>query len=229
MPPKNPWTNISWKNTIADCDKTAVRKYLVGFGRCTAKRQIHNEMLPEPFIGDLGANVYLLNGNPGFSTSDLLLVNDSTFEKQIQDTLNQVSRSFMWLQKSTSVIYKDLHSGYNWWNRVMKEVLKKKAHPRICNIEYYPYHSCSIPAGLPYLPSNAYVDCYINDAIAKGKWIIVLRCRDEWLARIPKLNGYSKLLFCCSRRNVRVSQNNLCDAKNIKINNSIWNTLINAM
>ena len=86
-----------------------------------------------------------------------------------------------------------------------------------------------MPSSLPSLPSNAFVDWYIDDAIDKDKWIIVLRCRDEWLTRIPKLSGYSKLLFCYSRRNVRVSQNNLCDAKNNKINNSIWNSLINAM
>ena len=229
MPPKNPWTNISWKNTIADCDKNAVQKYLVGFGEWTVKTQIHNEMLPEPFIGDLGANVYLLNGNPGLSTSDLSLVNDSTFEKQIQDTLNQVLKSFMWFQKSTSIIYKDLHSGYNWWNRVMKEVLKKKAHPRICNIEYYPYHSYSIPAGLPYLPSNTYVDWYINDAIDNGKWIIIMRCEKKWLLRIPRLKSYKNKFVCSSVRNNTISPQNLLNAAGSKITSSDWKTLLSLM
>ena len=232
MPPKNPWTNISWNNTIADCDKSIVAHLLVGLGKGSEKSQIHNEMLPEPFIGDLNANVYLLNGNPGVTPIDLALTNDAAYEKFIQDTLCQRSRPFpfMWIiPKTPSVISVNRHSGYDWWEDRLSDVLAVKPDPNICNIEYFPYHSLKMPSSLPSLPSNAFVDWYINDAINKNKWIIVLRCRDEWLTRIPKLSGYSKLLFCYSRRNVRVSQNNLCDAKNNKINNSIWNSLINAM
>ena len=85
MPPKNPWTYISWCNTIADCDKQSVVGHLVGFGKGKQSTQSHNEMLPEPFIGDLNANVYLLNGNPGVTSIDLALTNDAAYEKFIQD------------------------------------------------------------------------------------------------------------------------------------------------
>lgn len=215
MPPRNPWKNISWCNTIADCDKAFITKYLVGLNKGKPSVQIHNEMLPEPFIGNLDANVYFLNGNPGITPIDIALTNNASFEKQIQDTLCQRPRSsqFMWIApKLSTIISSNRHSGYDWWEDKLSKVLAVNPNPNICNIEYFPYHSYKLPSSLINLPSNDFVNWYINDAIKKKKWIIILRCKNKWLQRIPKLMGNPNLLFCCNSRNVWVSEKNLCDS-----------------
>ena len=80
----NPWLNISWSNTIADCDRgcPVLRgKYKFGsvdyvnyINRNDAVKKQKGEKpveltfkdcLPEPFYGDIDSNVYLLNMNPG--------------------------------------------------------------------------------------------------------------------------------------------------------------------
>ena len=232
MPPKNPWTNICWYKTIADCDKPIIARYLVGIGKGKQSTQIHNEMLPEPFIGDLDASVYLLNGNPGVTPVDLSLTNNTLFEKQIQDNLCQRTKPirFMWIAPKISPIISGCrHSGYDWWEDKLSDVLALKPDPKICNIEYFPYHSYQMPSMKSSLPSNDFVDWYIIDAVKKDKWIIVLRCKDKWLNRIPALNGYPKLLFCINPRNVRISPQNLCNSSGARISDITWKNLINAM
>ena len=82
---QNPWLNISWNNTIADCDKDfpvlrgkykfGSAAYVAYINRNDAKiRQTgkgrpveltFKNCLPEPYFGDINSDVYLLNMNPG--------------------------------------------------------------------------------------------------------------------------------------------------------------------
>lgn len=242
MPPKNPWTNICWRNTIADYDKCSVFPFLVGCNHPNIEQQIHNELLPEPFLGDFRANVYLLNGNPKFTDKDYLFVGDKNFEKKIQHTLNQDLTGaiipFIWLDKTTPVSKgrRNQHPGYRWWMdkmknaiQYMKSTLRINRIPNICCIEYYPYISKKMPS-LPILLSDMYVDYYINDAIIQDKWIVVMFHYKEWLKRIPALRHYPKLLKCSSQRNVIISQRNLINvAAQRKINTIEWDQLIKSM
>ena len=76
----NPWLNISWSNTIADCDRGCpVLRERYKFGSVDYVNYINrndavnkkpvglsfSDCLPEPFYGDVESNVYLLNMNPG--------------------------------------------------------------------------------------------------------------------------------------------------------------------
>ena len=76
----NPWLNISWNNTIADCDRNCpVLRGKFKFGSVDYVNYINrndvvkkksvglsfSDCLPEPFYGDIDSNVYLLNMNPG--------------------------------------------------------------------------------------------------------------------------------------------------------------------
>ena len=78
---QNPWLNISWNNTIADCDKKHIVKigkkdFVFGSSQYvaeinkkdkTSKRPIALtfDCLPDPFCGDPNSKVYCLNMNPG--------------------------------------------------------------------------------------------------------------------------------------------------------------------
>ena len=226
MPPKNPWEKISRKNTIADCDRSLVQPYLIGLSKRIVNQQIHNELLPEPFLGNLNANVYLLNGNPGYSPQDSLATNDSLFESEIQKTLKQNSgtapTSFLWLDSAFR-----FYPGAIWWRKKLNQVLKIKSNPKICVVEYFPYHTENLPK-LISLPSNNYLDWYINDAIDKKKNIVIMRCASEWIARIPKLSNYNYFM-CSNTRNVSITEGNLLYKNGRLISHSDWINLIKAM
>lgn len=226
MPPKNPWTKISWQNTIADSDKFCIVPYLVGYGKGTSSHQLHNELLPEPFHGDFNAEVYLLNGNPGFSKDDLLYLGDKSLESAIKNTLKQKPTGshvpMMWLDNTLNN-----YPGYKWWTRILKDVLIHNSNPKLCVVEYSPYHSKNLPS-LPPLPSNDFVDWHILNAIKQEKWIIIMRCEKQWLKRIPQLIDYTRLLWCSSPQNVSISPNNLID-KHGKISQTTWNNILNSL
>ena len=66
----NPWLNISWQNTIADCDKEyIIAKYggVSEYEERYRKAELKLSCLPEPYSGNKDSKVYCLNMNPGES------------------------------------------------------------------------------------------------------------------------------------------------------------------
>lgn len=107
--PNNPWSNISWNNTIANCDKghsvvigSGKNKRTVPFGSSAYVAYINRnngksqhpvgltfDCLPDPFSGDINSNVYCLNMNPGKPDPDFCMSNDKCglYEKYYKDML----------------------------------------------------------------------------------------------------------------------------------------------
>ena len=105
----NPWTNISWKNTIASCDQkyqVKINEKDVIFGSEEYVRYINRndsknaaqkkveltfDFLPEPFSGDINSKVYCLNMNPGEPDCDFSSANDNSgvYEAQAKRILSQ--------------------------------------------------------------------------------------------------------------------------------------------
>lgn len=112
--PQNPWTNISWSNTIADCDKGyrvkigkqelifGSKEYVNFINRNDNKREkgkgsrpvvlTFDNCLPEPFYGDPGSQVYLLGMNPGGPDLDFNRSNDKggEYEHFCQNMLKHI-------------------------------------------------------------------------------------------------------------------------------------------
>lgn len=210
---------------------------------------IHDNLLPEPFWGDLNSKVYILNGNPGYSPADDYIMKDSTLADPLIEatinTLKQVEPRIYWLEPDRSSRAEekkeDYHpkgneerDGYDWWSDVTKplrDALQGKL-PSFCNIEYFPYHSKKIKGIIKNLPSNKYVDWWIGNAIEEGKIIIIVRCASDWLKRIEKIvkeYGLSskydknKIIFGASQ-NIILSQNNL--QHRINIGKDEWENII---
>lgn len=97
----NPWLNISWNNTIADCDKDfpvlvgkkefkfGSKDYIEKINEKDPKEDFDNDKtnkkkkvglvfncLPEPFYGDPKSQVYLLGMNPGEPDKEFIEDND---------------------------------------------------------------------------------------------------------------------------------------------------------
>ncbi len=126
----NPWLNISWSNTIADCDKNypiQIRgNKIVPFGSSQYVKYINRNdrndpnlkkhidlsfnYFPEPFWGDVNSNVYCLNMNPGELDLDFIQANDGNgvLEKYNQDVLSHRFRDDGCIFETGKPIYDNL-------------------------------------------------------------------------------------------------------------------------
>ena len=119
---KNPWTEINWKSTIADCDKT-----IISPAYCVIKG-IDITNLPEPFSGNINSHVVCLNLNPGIGKCDVCYTFDKAFLSETLRTLSQdlnspnTQNQYMWFtdircQKGV------LHDGCEWWKKRTKDIV----------------------------------------------------------------------------------------------------------
>ena len=198
---ENPWLNISWENSIAEIDK----EYLTKF---SCFKKIQKNTLPEPYTGDVNSNVYCLNLNPGSAC----VCDDSEpqikkeFEEYTLQTLRHEIKDNMWFRlKGTA--------GYDWWRQMTKDLCE---NPRMFVIEYFPYHTVKGTYFPRKLPSYEYSNHLIRQAMDKGKYIVIMRHRKEWLQRISGLEKYEKLVClnnpqnpCLTKKNIEPSEKNL--------------------
>lgn len=204
----NPWLNISINDTIADCDKALINSLPK---RVLAKFEFRT--LPEPFHGNPEANVYILNGNPAANAIDLKYINQPAYEKEIVEELKHENTDFLWLRQEETIVDDNgiAYPAYKWWKDRTKELRIGNLRPILFCIEAFPYHSKNAGdfKSINNLPSNEYTDALIRKAILKEKFIIIMRCRDYWLKRIPELSRYNKVLTLSSQQAVYLSRNNL--------------------
>lgn len=205
--------------------------------------QIHTDIFPEPFWGNLEkANVYILCGNPGYSKTVEKFKKDERLKQYIIKNLTQDEPSLIWLEENESKQIKDEdgnpHPGYKWWLDATKDLRKYAGSEKsldICVIEYFPYSSKKMyPAikGKNASISNDFVDKWIKDAMDKNKWIVIVRCKTQWLKRIRRLKNYEKLLVGSSQK-VYLTRNNLkklicLETKKKKYDIPSWNDFLDA-
>ena len=236
--PKNPWLNISWQNTIADCDKNFSFKigkkkfvfsdsaYVAFVNRkdSTSKKPVEFtfDCLPEPFTGDVNSKVYCLNKNPG--KPDILFRGDPNFERITQDNLSHKLNGTIWTDSLCVTVngVKHVHGGTEWL-RSKTAALRKDLgigdkNPNLFFIDYFPYHSTH---GFPFpvnLPSREYRDYLVKKAIDEGKIIIVMREKKAWFKDIPDLETYDKLITLRCAAGGWLSENNMNFAKKCDYN-----------
>lgn len=206
QPILNPWTNIGWNlDRIASIDNS----YLASWPN---SKYIQTTTLPEPYTGDVNSGVYCLNLNPG----DACICDSSdpglkkVFENYTQQTLCHSIKGNMWF-----LPFFQGTAGYTWWQQKTKwlrgwlQKNKNRQDPRMFVIEYFPYHT---PKGMKFpaaLPSYAYSDQLIRQAMENGKYIIIMRHWNEWLKRIPELATYGKLARLKNPQNPCLTANNI--------------------
>lgn len=229
---QNPWLNISWNNTIADCDrdfpvlrgkyKFGSAAYIAHINRNDAKiRQTgkgrpveltFKNCLPEPYFGDINSDVYLLNMNPGEPDPAFCQKNDKSgvFEKDCQDMLIHQPKAPGLLYDNGSIIYDPTkynsildgifankqvdhfkknrnqfpirpHAGAIWQREAWKKLVDTLGRdPKLFIIEYFPYHSTGGFSFPKDLPSNAYRNYLIREAMNAGKLIVIMRQAKTW-------------------------------------------------
>lgn len=223
---QNPWNKISWKNTVADCDKDVINP-----SYCADKGiDIYN--LPEPFSGNINSHVVCLNLNPGIGRCDKCFRFDKTFLNETQKTLSQVLNSktspnqFLWF---TDIRCKKgvLHEGCEWWKKRTKDVASA-LFPTPLNmfvLEFFPYHSHH-SFNFPSLPSDEYRNDLLDYALNKNKLIVIMRGKGRWMGIKDReigdrLKKHPNLIVLSNPRNISFSPNT--------IEPNDWNRIINEL
>lgn len=178
--------------------------------------KIQSHLLPEPFIGDPRARVYLLNLNPGYSREDDDWHRNDLYRHAIIENLGHKAAAYPFY-------FLDPHledaPGSAWWRRRSRwwvcDVGTETLARNLFCAELFPYHSLQYqqvpkrisPDGL--VPSSGYVAHLVREAIRDHRPIVAMRALPRWCKLIPELAAYSKLFCLKNRQNVSLSPNNL--------------------
>ena len=200
----NPWTSVNFSQTIAPVDVSTIYSLSP-----KALSKIELRILPEPFHGDPDANVYLLNGNPGLNPLDLTFVGNTVMQTAFSGIYTHSLLDFLWIQSPCTIIngHGQPHLAYDWWKKRLSQILKSCQTPKLFCVELFPYHTKNI-FSFPALPSDAYANSLILDAMRKNKLIIIMRGQKGWIKRIPALASYSSCITLNTPRCAYVTVNN---------------------
>jgi len=194
--PQNPWRLLTVDN-IAECDQPFFDKYggVTNYQNVINSQKQHPALdfscLPDPFCGDPESQVYCLNKNPG--KPDKCFIGDASFEKATKENLELKQTTCFWAENVKNECGK-VHDGIEWLEKRTRELYNILGrHPNIFFVEYFPYHSSSgfdFPCNLP---SYAFTDELVAQAMENEKIIIIMREKRNWLKRIPGLENYKNL------------------------------------
>lgn len=219
----NPWLNLTIGNPfVASCDFPVINSRL---SRIAGR--VHLDLYPEPFMGDPDAEVYLLNGNPGYSDTDNCFAYPSSAMSRMLDVYSHKNRDFLWNDSSSPVQTlcpksgrTIIHPGHGYWQKRLNQLTQQLKHnPRLFVLELYPYHSEKFYSFMRKpLPSFAYTKDLVNDAMTQNKIIIFLRHQKDWENVIPGLKAYPHVYTLNSGRNISLTPGNMPAA--------VWNGLL---
>lgn len=239
LPAGNPWQNISWEQTIAECDKEVVATFNNNKRR---KIKICDKLLPEPFSGNPESNVLCLNLNPGVSDGDFCFIGNQTLLDMTRRTLRGETEYSMWLDENSP------YPGRKWWtDRTAQLKCAIGGQPKMFVLEYFPYHTKK-SVNFPNLPSDFYRNILLDNAIDEGKLVIIMRGKKWWydidaivhdkdgreITLGEKLRNYDNILEFNSVQNVCFTKNNIKDPQKDKHENELnrekyWQKLIAAL
>ena len=213
------------------------------------------KLLPEPYIGNREAPIYLLNLNP--SVEDLLCLPDPEEIKPLQARLKAhmicnylfYKSKNEWIKCDEYLKFKFYHldpeykyfQGFWWWYRKLKKLLEelqkdnklydsfKIAANSLFNVEYMPYHSKKyINIGCR-LPSQEFNFDLVETALKENKIIIIMKGKKQWTQAITGLESHSKLYTLNSPQNSVISEKNLSSINSSEAGDAVFKRLINAM
>ena len=215
---KNPWPQLPTNSVpcVLREDRAIIQGFNARYGDDPDFR-IQQQLLPEPFIGDRHARVYLLNLNPGYSAGeDDAWHGDRDYRTAIIDSLSHRTSTFPFYFFDPRL--KDA-PGSKWWRERARWLIddigiQTLAENLFC-VELFPYHSKEykpVPKALSangLVPSSAYGVHLVRRAIQANRPIVAMRAFSKWRKLLPELEAYGKLFRLKSPRSVWLSPRNL--------------------
>ena len=250
----NPWAvNVgSW---LKESERYMLEEdqKVLDFKNLTEKFEL--KLLPEPYIGNRDAPIYLLNLNP--SVEDLLCLPDPEEIKLLKARLKAhmicnylfYENKNEWIKCDEYLKFKFYHldpeykyfQGFWWWYRKLKKLLEglqkdnklydsfKIAADSLFNVEYMPYHSKQyIDIGCR-LPSQEFNFGLVETALKEDKIIIIMKGKKQWMRAIPGLESHNKVYTLKSAQNSVISEKNLLAINGEKARDADFKCLIKIM
>jgi len=220
---KNPWQDLPKDSWILPIDAQCIYDYNNKYN--SLEFEIHYELPPEPYLGNINAPIVLLALNPGYSGTDYkFMIDNHSFSESMKKTRLQIKQKYPFYHLNPK--FQD-NPGLLYWNNKFKHILNIYTAEQVANsillLEYFPYKSKSfkICKETKFIPSHEYARFLLKRAMDRKALVICLRSRKYWIDSLPELENYSELYFCNSPRNPILSINN--------IGESAYNKLITAI
>ena len=221
---ENPWERVDLESNEIIPENNIEKLAIRDLKTLSGEYELHLDIIPEPYWGDIvNANVFILSGNPGYGEIEDGFRKNGELIAKIQDNLNQTSPTnltspnLLWIEEPVKIKNGNTpHPGYGFWKKMMGAILEKEKEPNICVIEFFPYHSQKIAGEMKTcamtLPSSDYINYFIEKAIHDKKWIVIARCKSEWLNRINGLKHYKNTtnkVLVTKGQTMKLTENNL--------------------
>jgi hypothetical protein len=170
---------------------------------------LHDDVLPEPFVGFAHAPVVVLSNNAGYTDESLPLRNDAKFRTAMRQNLAHTSLAYPLVFLAPE--FRDY--GIKWWQRKTKHLITEFGMEivakSILNVTYFPYISRRFGHDRLRLPSQAYSFHLVREAMKQGAVIVHFRRDDIWLYEISELKEYPLRLKVRNTQNPSLSPGNL--------------------
>jgi len=212
---ENPWKELPEQSPyILSQESRVISEFRA---RCKKNHQPQTQILPEPFIGNVDAPIYLLSLNPGYSDKDPHWHSKENFKLAIKSNLLHESSDYPFYFLNPE--FKE-SPGATWWQGKLKQLILDTSLDIVANnifcVEYFPYHSenykeipKSISTGL--LKSQRYSVYLVRQAIKRNARIIIMRSSKKWFSSVPELKNNNNVYELRNPQNVCVTPNNLDD------------------
>lgn len=204
----NPWINLPFSPPyLLNSDTAAIIRFNE---KASPDYRVHDELLPEPFLGNSKVKIVFLNLNPGYSEQDSLFHHGNTyFIEKSRSNLAQAESEYPFYLLNPEI---STSPGHIWWAGKLKELISryglKRIANEICCIEYFPYHTKKFKPLKQILESQKYGFKLVKDAIDRNALIVIMRAKNAWLEAVPELKNYNYYTLNSSQ-NVTISKNNL--------------------
>ena len=192
---RNPWKDTPMTGDfVLPMDEEFVMAHNLIYRR-KKEHQIDLRLPPAPFFGLHDAPVVVLLANAGVYPDDLEIQLLEANKRMILESIASPNgRPFVDLSSDYAIPAKSA-----WWKHHTRDLAAvvggyDELSRKILAIELHGYHSKKWSPPLANFPSQKYSFHLVEQAIARGALIVTARCRDYWLAAVPKLATYSNVI-----------------------------------
>lgn len=205
----NPWLDVpTEQHYLLPCDRGRIEAYNYKHPDKDDVYYVHDDVLPEPFVGSTTAPVVLLGLNPGFDEKNIEEHARPEFQDQLHKNYchGQSDFPFYFLNPQLK------GGGQEFWkkklHRLLKEFQPKELARSILCIEYFPYHSRRFRHASIKLPSQEYGFRLVQSAIDRDAVVVVMRSKRLWLEVISRMAEYRRFFALKNPRNPTLSPGN---------------------
>ena len=184
--------------------------------------QLHTEILPYPFIGDvLDARVVLLMSNPGYKVSSNIEAHEKMSDEEKRFVIRAQTQAMLLEDRAifySGPEYKPFNDEQDWYwakkTRIIREAVPG-AETKIAAVQLMAYHSRKykpFPEKMGLLPSQEYTKRLVKYLIAKDVVFVYRGSKNKarWFDLVPELEN-ATCVELSSIRNACLSEKNCKD------------------